>query len=57
MGKGAGRVLGATADTVMMGGVGSWATLAKFVGADVAISAVASRFEPESLIRFLWKSV
>lgn len=41
----------------MMGGVGSWATLAKFVGADVAISAVASRFEPESLIRFLWKSV
>ena len=31
----------------MMGGVGSWATLAKFVGADVAISAVASRFEPE----------
>ena len=45
--KGAGRVLGATADTVMMGGVGSWATLAKFVGADVAISAVASRFEPE----------
>ena len=45
--QGAGRVLGATADTVMMGGVGSWATLAKFVGADVAISAVASRFEPE----------
>lgn len=31
----------------MMGGVGSWATLAKFVGADVAISAVASRFEPK----------
>ena len=45
--KGAGRILGATADTVMMGSVGSWATLAKFVGADVAISAVASRFEPE----------
>lgn len=45
--KGAGRVLGATADAVMMGGAGSWATLAKFVGADVAISAVASRFEPE----------
>ncbi len=43
--KGAGRVLGATADTVMMGGVGSWATLAKFVGVDVAVSAVASRFE------------
>ena len=45
--KGAGRVLGATADAIMMGGAGSWATLAKFVGADVAISAVASRFEPE----------
>ena len=29
--KGAGRVLGATADAVMMGGAGSWATLAKFV--------------------------
>ena len=54
--KGAGRVLGATADAVMMGGAGSWATLAKFVGADVAISAVASRFEPEkSPIRSLWK--
>ena len=34
--KGAGRVLGATADNVM-----------KFVGVDVAISAVASHFEPE----------
>lgn len=45
--KGAGRVLGATADTVMLGGVGSWATLAKFVGADIAISAVADHFEPE----------
>lgn len=45
--KGAGRVLGAATDAVMMGGAGSWATLAKFVGADVAISAVASRFEPE----------
>ena len=45
--KGAGRVLGATADTVMLGGMGSWATLAKFVGADIAISAVADHFEPE----------
>ena len=45
--KGAGWVLGATADSVMLGGVGSWATLAKFVGADVAISAVANHFEPE----------
>ncbi len=45
--KGAGRVLGATADTVMLGGMGSWATLAKFVGADIAISAVADHFDPE----------
>ena len=45
--KGAGWVLGATADSVMLGGVGSWATLARFVGADVAISAVADHFEPE----------
>lgn len=45
--KGAGWVLGATADSVMLGGVGSWATLARFVGADVAISAVANHFEPE----------
>ena len=45
--KGAGHVLGATADAVMMGGVGSWASLAKFIGADMAISAIASHFEPE----------
>lgn len=44
--KGAGRVLGASADAVMLGGVGSWASLARFIGADVAISAVASHFEP-----------
>lgn len=46
--KGAGWVLGAAADTVMLGGVGSsWTTLAKFVGTDVAISAVADHLEPE----------
>lgn len=45
--KGAGWVLGATADTVMLGGVGSWTTLARCVGADVAISAVADHFGPE----------
>ena len=45
--KGAAKVLGASADTVMMGGVGSWATFARFVGTDVALSAVASHFEPE----------
>ena len=50
--KGAAWVLGATADSVMLGGAGSWATLAKFVGADVAISAVAHHLEskkPETL--------
>ncbi|WP_026367416.1 hypothetical protein [Bacteroides sp. 14(A)] len=50
--KGAGWVLGATADSVMLGGIGSWATLAKFAGTDVAISAVANHFEskkPETL--------
>ena len=31
----------------MLGGVGSWATLAKFVGADVAISAVADHLESQ----------
>lgn len=45
--KGAGWVLGATADTVMLGGAGSWATFARFVGADVAISAVADHFGSE----------
>lgn len=45
--KGAGHILGASADAVMMGGVGSWASLAKFIGADVAISAIASHLEPE----------
>lgn len=50
--KGTVKVLGASADTLMMGGVGSWATFARFVGADVAISAIADHFaskEPDSL--------
>lgn len=50
--KGTAKVLGASADTLMMGGVGSWATFAQFVGADVAISAIADHFaskEPDSL--------
>ena len=45
--KGTGRVLGAAADTVMLGGAGSWATLAKFVGADVTVSVVADHFESQ----------
>lgn len=50
--KGTAKVLGASADTLMMGGVGSWATFARLVGADVAISAIADHFaskEPDSL--------
>lgn len=50
--KGTAKVLGASADTLMMGGVGSWTTFARFVGADVAISAIADHFaskEPDSL--------
>ena len=50
--KGTAKVLGASADSLKMGGVGSWATFARFVGADVAISAVTDHFaskEPEDL--------
>lgn len=43
--KGAGWTVGALADTLMMGGGGSWATFGKLVGADVAMSAVMSHFD------------
>lgn len=45
--KGASWLLGASADTVMLGGAGSWTTLVKFVGADVAINAVIDQFGSE----------
>lgn len=45
--KGAGWGLGASADTVMLGGAGSWASFARFIGADTAISAVADHFGAE----------
>lgn len=45
--KGAGWVLGASADTVMLGGAGSWTAFARFIGADTAISAVADHFGTE----------
>lgn len=45
MEKGAGWAVGAVADTLMMGGGGSWATFGKLVGADVALSAVMSHFD------------
>lgn len=40
--KGAGYTVGAVADAVSMGGAGSWTSLAKFVGLDLAITAVAN---------------
>lgn len=45
--KGASWVLGASADTVMLGGAGSWASFARFIGVDAAISAVADHFGTE----------
>ena len=45
--KGVGWALGASADAVMLGGAGSWATFAKFIGADAAISAVAGHLETD----------
>ena len=43
--KGTGWMLGTAADTLMMGGTGSWTALAKFTGADVAIAALTNHFE------------
>jgi hypothetical protein len=40
--RGAGKVLGAGIDAVATGGASTWASLAKFVGMDVAVSAVMS---------------
>ena len=45
--KGAGWLLGTATDAVMLGGAGSWAALARFVGADIAISAIADRIGPD----------
>lgn len=50
--KGTAKILGASADTLMLGGAGSWASFARFVGADITISAIAEHLEedkPESL--------
>lgn len=40
--KGAGYTVGAVVDAVSMGGASSWTSLAKFVGLDLAITAVAN---------------
>ncbi len=46
--KGTGTVLGAVADTVALGGVGTWGRFAKFVGVDVALTGASSLFENKS---------
>ncbi len=46
--KGTGTVLGAVADTVALGGVGTWGRLAKFVGVDIAFTGASSMFEGKS---------
>lgn len=40
--RGAGKVIGASIDAISLGGAGSWASFAKFVGVDLAFSALAS---------------
>lgn len=46
--KGVGNVLGASADAIMLGGAGSWASLARFVGMDVALTAAADSLMPDT---------
>ena len=45
--QGAGWLLGASADTVMLGGADSWAAFARFIGVDAAVSATMAHLEPE----------
>lgn len=45
--QGAGWLLGVSADTVMLGGAGSWAAFARFIGVDAAVSATMAHLEPE----------
>lgn len=46
--KGAGNVLGASADAIILGGAGSWASLARFMGMDVALTAAADSLMPDT---------
>lgn len=41
-GKGTSKVIGASIDAISLGGAGSWASFAKFVGVDLAFSALTS---------------
>ena len=51
--KGAGLALGATTDFLSSGGFGgSWGTAAKFVGADVALSAVADKVDKSTEVAY-----
>lgn len=40
--KGTGKIIGAGIDAIALGGAGSWAGFAKFIGADLAFSALVS---------------
>lgn len=40
--KGTGKVIGASIDAISLGGAGSWASFAKFIGVDLAFSALTS---------------
>lgn len=40
--KGTGKVIGASIDAISLGGAGSWASFAKFVGVDLTFSALTS---------------
>ncbi|MCD8287901.1 MAG: hypothetical protein LUC18_03550 [Porphyromonadaceae bacterium] len=46
--KGTGWAIGAAADTLLLGGAGSWGSFARFVGADLAINAIVSRMEKKN---------
>ena len=43
--KATGQVLGSATDAVTMGGAGSWASFAKFIGVDIAFSAATSAMQ------------
>ncbi len=43
--KATGRVIGSATDAVTLGGAGSWASFAKFVGVDIAFSAATSAMQ------------
>jgi hypothetical protein len=47
--KATGQVLGSATDAVTMGGAGSWASFAKFIGVDIAFSAATSAVQGKTM--------